>query len=103
MKSELNVKNEITAIGALAVQVLKYRFGIMNLRLEEIRKIDRKAGKILIVYKMHHPTTDINRLYVTRKGGGRGLLQHQVIHKAQIINRRISEHKICRRPVSKYY
>jgi len=74
MKSELNVKNEIIAIGALAVQVLRYTFGIKNLRLEEIRKIDRKAGKILIVYKMHHPTADINRLYVTRKGGGRGLL-----------------------------
>ena len=32
MKSELNVKNKITAIGALAVTVLRYSFGITNLR-----------------------------------------------------------------------
>ena len=27
------------------------------------------------MYKMHHPTADIDRLYVKWKGGGRGLLQ----------------------------
>ena len=32
MKSELNVKNKITAIGALAVTVLRYSFGTINLR-----------------------------------------------------------------------
>jgi len=39
LKSDLNAKNKITAIGALAVPVLKYSFGIINWRLEEIRKI----------------------------------------------------------------
>jgi hypothetical protein len=38
MKSELNAKNKITAIGALAVPVLRYSFGIINLRSEEIKK-----------------------------------------------------------------
>jgi hypothetical protein len=36
LKSELNAKNKITAIGALAVPVLRYRFGIINWRLEKI-------------------------------------------------------------------
>ena len=35
---------------------------------------------------MHHPNADIDRLYVKRKGGGRGLLQTAVIHKAETIN-----------------
>ena len=30
LKSELNAKNRITAIGALAVPVLRYSFGIIN-------------------------------------------------------------------------
>jgi hypothetical protein len=30
MKSELNARNKIKAIGALAVQVLRYSFGIIN-------------------------------------------------------------------------
>jgi predicted short-subunit dehydrogenase-like oxidoreductase (DUF2520 family) len=38
----LNAKNKIT-IGALAVPVLRCDFGIINWRLQEIRKIDKKA------------------------------------------------------------
>jgi hypothetical protein len=34
LKSELNARNKITAIGALAVPVLRYRFGIINWRIE---------------------------------------------------------------------
>ena len=37
-KSELNAKNKITALGALAFPVLRYGFGIINWNLEEIRK-----------------------------------------------------------------
>jgi hypothetical protein len=33
LKSELNAKNKITAIGTLAVPVLRYSFGIINWRL----------------------------------------------------------------------
>jgi hypothetical protein len=49
-KSELNVKNKITSMGALAVPVLRYNSGIIYLRLEEIKKIDRKTRKIRTVY-----------------------------------------------------
>jgi len=38
------------------------------------------------MYKMHHPKADIGRLYVKRKGGGRGLVQIEVANKAEIIN-----------------
>jgi hypothetical protein len=38
LKSELNAKNKITAIGALAVPVLRYRFGTIHWRFEEIKK-----------------------------------------------------------------
>ena len=38
LKSELNAGNKITAIGALVVPVLRYSFGIINWRIEEIKK-----------------------------------------------------------------
>ena len=38
LKSEINARNKITAIGALAVPVLRYSFGIINRRIEEIKK-----------------------------------------------------------------
>jgi predicted GNAT family acetyltransferase len=85
-KSELNARNKITATGALAVPILRYSFGIINWKIEEIKQIDRKTRKTLTMYKMHHPKADIDRLYVKRKEGGRGLAQVEAAIKAEIIN-----------------
>jgi hypothetical protein len=41
--TELRTKNKIQAIGSLAVPVLRYSFGIINWRQEELRKLDRKT------------------------------------------------------------
>ena len=85
LKSKLTAKNKITAIGALAVPVLRYSC-IIDLRLEETRKIARKIGRVLTVYKMRHSKADIDRLWVKRVGGGRGLLQIEATYKAEVIN-----------------
>ena len=37
---------------------------------------------MLTMYKMHHPKADMDRLYVKRKGGGRGLVQIEAAYKA---------------------
>jgi len=86
LKSELNARNKITTIGALAVPVLRYSFDIINCRIEEIKQIDRKTRKMLTIHKMHHPKADIDRLYVKRKEGGSGLVQVEAAYKAEIIN-----------------
>ena len=39
---------------------------------------------------MHHPKADIDRLYVKRKEGGKGLVQVEATYKAEIII--IAEH-----------
>jgi D-mannonate dehydratase len=83
LKFELNARNKITALGAVAIPVLKYNFGIINWRLEEIKQNDRKTRKMLTMYKMHHPKADIDQLHVKRKGGGRGLVQVEVAYKTQ--------------------
>jgi hypothetical protein len=62
LKSELNARNKITAIGALAVPVLRHSFDIINWRLYEVKQIDRKTRKMLTMYRMHHPKADIHRL-----------------------------------------
>ena len=38
LNSELNARNKVRSIGALAVPVLRYSFGIINRRIEEIKK-----------------------------------------------------------------
>ena len=37
-KIEQNARNKITVIGALAVPVLRHSFGIINWRIEDIKK-----------------------------------------------------------------
>jgi hypothetical protein len=38
------------------------------------------------MYKVHHPKAAIDRLYVKRKEGGRGLVQVEAAYKAEITN-----------------
>ena len=37
------------------------------------------------MYKLHHPKADIDRLYIKRNEGGRGLVQIEAAYKAEII------------------
>jgi len=39
-----------------------------------------------MMYKVHHPKADIDRLYVKNKEGGRGLVQVEVAYKVEITN-----------------
>jgi hypothetical protein len=81
LKTEFHAKNTITTIGALAVQVLRHSFGIISCRLEG--KQNRQLNiKTLIMYKMHHPKANIDRLYDKTKG--RGFLQTEAKYKADI-------------------
>jgi hypothetical protein len=62
LNSDLNARNKITAIGVLAVPVLRYSFGINKWRIGVIKQIERKTRKMLTMYRMYHPKADIDRL-----------------------------------------
>ena len=40
----------------------------------ELQAIDRKTSKLFAIYGGLHPTSDVDRLYIPRKDGGRGLI-----------------------------
>jgi len=65
-KSERNSINRMEAINTLAIPVVAYNFSIIDWKLEEIRKLDRKARKLLTVERMHHPKSGVDRLYLPR-------------------------------------
>lgn len=85
LKSELNAANRIDAINTLAVPVVTYSFNIINWKMEELMKLDRKTRKFLTMAKMHHPKADVDRLYIPRKAGGRGLVQLEITYKTTTI------------------
>ena len=80
LQSELNAGNKMTAINTLAVPILTYSFNIINWQLQEIKKLDRKTRKLLTMYKMNHPKADVDRIYISSKGG-RGLIQLECTYK----------------------
>ena len=81
LKSQLNSANKLEAINTLAVPVVTYSFNI-NWTLQELARLDTKTRKFLTMYKMHHPKSDEDRLYLPRTEGGRGLIQLELSYKS---------------------
>ena len=74
MKSQLNGKNKIRAANTWAVSLMRYGAGTVKWNKEELQEIDRKSRKIMTMNKELHPRSDVARIYVPRKKGGRGLI-----------------------------
>ena len=74
LKSKLNGKNKIQGINTWAVALLRYGAEIINWKVDELKKTDRTMRKTLMMYGALHPKSDIDRLYLKRKHGGRGLI-----------------------------
>ena len=85
LRSELNARNRINAINSLALPVVTYSFTIINWSLNEIKKFDTKIRNFLTMYRMHHPKSDVNRLYLPSKKRGRGFVQLELSLKTSII------------------
>ena len=64
LKSKLNGKNKIQAINTWAVALLRHAAGIINWKVEELKKMDRTRRKTLTMYESLHPKSDIDRLYL---------------------------------------
>ena len=84
LRTELNGRNKIEAVNSLAVPVVQYSFGIIDWKISEL-KIDTKTRKLLNMYKMLHPKADVERLYISRKDGGRGLIEVETAFKIATI------------------
>ena len=73
LKSSLNSGNVIQAINSRAVSVIRYGAGIVDWTKNELQEMDRKTRKLLTIYRSMHPQGDVDRLYMKRVAGGRGL------------------------------
>ena len=74
MQSHLNAKNFIQAINTIAISVLHYSGGLIRWTKEDLRGLDVLTRKQLTLHRSFHIKGDVDRLYVSRKTGGRGLL-----------------------------
>lgn len=72
-KSELYSRNKVIAHNTFAVPVLVPTFGILDWTKKEMEDIDVKTRKILTQGGNFHKNSSVDRLYSSRKEGGRGL------------------------------
>ena len=75
LKSKLNGGNIIKAINSRAVPVVRYTAGIIDWTQTELEDLDRKTRKLMSAHYALHPQSDVDKLYLPRQVGGRGLLQ----------------------------
>ena len=53
--------------------------------MSEIRKMDRKTRKMFTMERMNHPKADVERIYLPREMGGRGLTQLELAYKTTTV------------------
>ncbi|XP_044756963.1 uncharacterized protein LOC123315364 [Coccinella septempunctata] len=80
LQSKLNSKAMFTSISTWVVPCLAYSFGIIKWSTTDLRAIDIQVRKLLTKYGIHHPNASSNRLYISRKDGGRGLPNIEMAH-----------------------
>ncbi|XP_072169448.1 uncharacterized protein [Diadema setosum] len=64
----------VKTLNTWAVAVLRYTGGVVEWTKAELAGMDRKTRKMLSIYKTHQMSADVDRLYLPRKEGGRGLV-----------------------------
>jgi hypothetical protein len=75
LRTKLNAKNIIMAINMWAIPVILYTAGVLKWSQSELNEIDSNTRKQLTVSKVIGKKQDIDRLYLPRRIGGKGLLK----------------------------
>ena len=73
MKTDLNGKNLFLALNTWAITVIRYSAAFLDWTKEETKELDRWTRKQLIAGRALHPKSNVMRIYIKRRYGGRGL------------------------------
>ena len=99
-KSELNGSNKVTAHNTLAVPVITPTISILNWTKKEICDIDIATRRMLSYMGDLHHRADVNRLYVSRKQGGRALTSIEDVYMARNII--LADHPLENKETSRF-
>ena len=73
LETKLSSRNIIKEINTWAVPLDRYSGPFLKWTREELKQMDQRTRKLVTVHRALHPRHDFDRLYVSRKEGGRGL------------------------------
>ena len=73
LETKLSSRNLIKGINTSAVPQVRYSGLFLKRTREELKQMEQRTRKLMTMHKALHPRDDVDRLYVSRKEGGRGL------------------------------
>ena len=73
LETKLSSRNLIKGINTWAVCLVRYSGLFLKWTREKLKQMDQRLRKLMIIHKALHPRDDVDRLYVSREEGGRGL------------------------------
>ena len=74
LETKLSYRNLIKGIKTWAVLLVRYSGPFLKWTREELKQMDERTRKLVTMHKVLHPRDDVDRLYVSRKEGERGLI-----------------------------
>ena len=74
LETKLNGGNIITGINTWAISLLRYSAAFLDWTAAELEQMDRRTRKLMTMHRALNPKSDVARIYLSKKGGGRGLI-----------------------------
>ena len=74
LKSKVNSEKLVCRLNTWAVSLLRYSAAFVSWLKSQLQAIDTKTRMLFTIYGALHPKSDVDRLYIPRKEGGRGLI-----------------------------
>ena len=95
LETKLCRRNIIKGINTWAIHLVRYSGSLVKWTREELKQMDQRTRKLMTMHKELHPRDDDDRLYVSRKAGGRGLasIEDSVDASIQQLEDYIEKHK----------
>ena len=73
LETKLSMRNLIKGTNTWAVPLVIYSRAFLKWTRDEFKQMDPRTRKSMTMHKVLHPRDDVDRLYVSRKEGRRGL------------------------------
>ena len=95
LKTKHSSRNIIKGINTWAVPIVRYSGPFLKWTRDELKQMDQRTRKLMTMHKALHRRDDVDRLYVSRKDGGRGLvsIEDSVGASIQRLEDYIGKHK----------
>ena len=86
MKTHLNGKNLFQALNTWAISVIRYSAAFLDWTKEETKELERWTRKQLIAGRALHPQSNVLKIYIKRRYGGRALISVEECCAAKLRN-----------------